>query len=102
MGIFVNFKKKRLLKKKYRYTLKSKDALSKSEHLIDLSDKYLDLVSRCICNGPMIYRDDIEKFQKKSYKCKIKAEHHKNISEMYLDMKLDVETELNNLSYRKV
>ena len=45
MSIFVNFKKKRLKKKLYEYTMMYKDALSKSEILKNKADEYLKLAS---------------------------------------------------------
>ena len=95
MKIFISIKKKWLQHRVYKYTLKYQDSLSKSDSLFQLSNSY-DNVAH-YCEDYDYYLDNCELCQK----YKFKSEHYKHLSEIYLSKKLDLEEELQYLTYRK-
>jgi len=100
MKFFVNIKKKKLKRKLHEYTLQSQDALAKSESLSILAERYSSLATAYL-KDPNYYialRLDIETYLNKAEECKSKSDHYKHLSDMYLNMKADVEKELSELN----
>lgn len=98
--IFISIKRKWLLFKVYKYTLKYKDALSKSDCYSKTATSFHSMV---------LHYERIEHFNDKFHKAvqnyrkyKMKSEHFKNTSDIYLSKKLDAEEELQYLNYKKV
>lgn len=100
MKIFIGIKKKWLQNRVYKYTLKYQDALSNSVSLSEMSKKYnlaaeyADKVYGCDYHKCLeLHETAIDYISKSSYQ--------KNLSDMYLNKKLDLENELQALTYRK-
>lgn len=100
MKIFISIKKKWLQHRVYKYTLKYQDSLSKSDSLFQLSNSYDNAAYCCkdaFGSNSHYYLDNCELCQK----YKFKSEHYKHLSEIYLSKKLDLEEELQYLTYHK-
>lgn len=96
MNLLNIIRKKWLQRRVYKYSLKSQDALSKSEYFLKLSKDYetlaLDLEEDfgiSGCNEKM-------KHLCTSLEYAIKSDHFKHLSDIYLDKKLNLETKLCN------
>lgn len=102
MKIFISIKKKWLQHRVYKYTLKYQNALSKSEVLSKLSEYYNSAAqdSAKIHAKDYASKESIE-FREASANYSLKSSYQKNLSDMYLNKKLDLEEELQYLTYRK-
>ena len=100
MKIFISIKKKWLQHRVYKYTLKYLDSLSKSDSKFKLSKSYSEAAN----NRKKLfdaYDEDVIYYCKLCQKYQFKSEHYKHLSEIYLSKKLDLEEELQYLTYRK-
>ncbi len=100
MKIFISIKKKWLQHRVYKYTLKYQDTLSKSDYFSKMSTTYNSAAEHADRTYGRDY-NECRNLHKMAADYSLKSSYQKNLSEMYLNKKLDLEEELNSLSYRK-
>lgn len=100
MKFFIGIKKKWLQHRVYKYTLKYQDALSKSDSLFKMSENY-NSIAEYYKNRYGVYRSEFLKNYEMATDYILKSSHQKNLSDIYLSKKLDLEEELQSLTYRK-
>lgn len=101
MKIFIGIKKKWLQHRVYTYTLKYQDALSKSNYHSKMSEKYESIAEHYKRNHGT-YHSEFLQNSEMAAEYSLKSSYQKNLSDMYLNKKLDLEERLQYLSYRKV
>lgn len=100
MKIFISIKKKWLQHRVYKYTLKYQNALSKSESLSKLSDDYYSAAKYSDETFGTNASRSID-LHKTSNHYSLESSYQKNLSDMYLNKKLDLEEELHFSTYQK-
>ncbi len=100
MKILISIKKKWLNHRVYEYTLKSENALSKSEALSKMAETY-NLAAEESDRKLHKYSNKSITLHKEATNYMLQSSYQKNLSDMYLNKKLDLEEELQNLTYRK-
>lgn len=107
MKLFNSIRKKWLQHRVYKYSLKSQDALSKSEHFLNLSKQYKS-IAQGKCKMFSSSNELQERDLKLSSKYAIKSDHLKHLSDFYLNKQLLLEKQLcvllgnNVVIFRKV
>lgn len=99
MKIFISIKKKCLQHRVYKYTLKYQNALSKSEALSKISEDYYYAAKDY--ESTYGHSEESLKFRRTSNNYILQSSYQKNLSDIYLNKKLDLEEKLSFLTYRK-
>jgi len=102
MKLLNSIRKKWLQHRVYKYLLKSQDALSKSEQLLELSKNYEALALEVEREFGIYHRNEKIKHLHVSSKYALKSEHYEHLADIYSRKRVDLDTQLCNLSYRKV
>ncbi len=102
MKFFFKIKKKWLQHRVYKYTLKYEGSMSKSKYYADMSNRYnesaKDAASYYIKGKGL---PNYVKASRLSLKSKLRSDKYKSLANIYLDKKIDLEEELQNLRYPK-
>lgn len=77
-----------------KYTLKSQDFYSKSDHFLNLAEYYRKQASDLNIAYPVALRNSIAKYNIESTKYFNKSDHYKHLAEIYENKKLDLEKRL--------
>ena len=96
MKILKNLRKKWLRHRVYKYTLKYNDSLSKSDYHYEISKSY----NAAALNDKHLYGANDRDFLYNCKLCqeyKVKGDHYKNLADVYLSKKLDLECGLGQI-----
>ena len=99
MKILKILRKNWLIHRVYKYTLKYNNSLSKADYYCNLAKCYSDAA---LCEKRVYgsYSADYIKFSKSCQEFDFKGNRYKNLADIYLNKKIDLEEELGY--YRKV
>ena len=108
MKLFNSIRKKWLQHRISKYSLKSQDALSKSQYFLKLSKSHEALALNIERNFGIYRRDEKMEHLQTASKYAFKSEHFKHLSDFYLNKQMILEKQLRSLlgtnvvAFRKV